>query len=388
MDQLTTPDPVARAKALGPELLAAADEIERTQSFPEPLLTHLHDARMFQLLLPRSVGGEQVAPGTYLKALIEIAKCEGSVGWNMFVGNSAALIAPFLPAESARAVFGDRRDACAWGSVNSQGAKAVDGGYLVNGTWDFASGSRQATWMGAHGPVTEPDGTLRLNERGVPLIRTWLFPKENAELLDNWNPVGLRGTCSQSYRIDNLFIPEAFSSTREYPEQRREPGPLYAFPQQSLYAVGVSGVALGIARGMLEAFRELSMKKVQRGRMRLADDAIIQAGYSRAEAKWGSSRAYLLETLADIYDAADDVEPIGVPDRARTRLACTNAIHASVKIADWVHREAGVSAIFPGSAFERRWRDMHTLSQQIQSRSHHYELVGKVQMGVPPDVFF
>ena len=97
-----TGDPVARARDLGPAIAAAADEIERTQDIPEPLLTQLHDARLSRMLLPRSVGGDQVEPWTYLHAVEEIARHDGSVGWNMFVANSSALIAPFIPLEAAR----------------------------------------------------------------------------------------------------------------------------------------------------------------------------------------------------------------------------------------------------------------------------------------------
>ena len=102
-------DPVARARTLGPALTAAADEIERSQEIPEPLLSQLHEARLFRMLLPRSVGGDQVEPWTYLRAIEEIARFDGSVGWNTFVGNSAALIAPYIPLEAARTIFSDPR---------------------------------------------------------------------------------------------------------------------------------------------------------------------------------------------------------------------------------------------------------------------------------------
>ena len=109
---------------------------------------------------------------------------------------------------------------------------------------------------------------------------------------------------------------------------------------------------------------------------------------ARAQARLGSARAYLLDTLASIYAQADDIEPIGIPDRARVRLACTNAIHGAIEVADYTYKAAGVDAIFPGSPFERRFRDIHTLSQQIQSRTAHFEAVGQVLLGMPPEVFF
>jgi hypothetical protein len=85
--------------------------------------------------------------------------------------------------------------------------------------------------MGAHGMVVEPDGSLHLNNAGWPTVRTWLFSVEQARLLDNWEPIGLRGTASESYRVEDLFVPEEFTGTREDPTLRREPGPLYAFPR-------------------------------------------------------------------------------------------------------------------------------------------------------------
>ena len=113
----------------------------------------------------------------------------------------------------------------------------------------------------------------------------------------------------------------------------------------------------------------------------------LQADVARAEATLGAARAYLLDTLATIYQQADDVEPIAVADRARVRLACTHAIHGAIEVGDLTYKAAGVDAIFPGSPFERRFRDMHTLSQQIQARGAHFESVGQILLGVPPEEF-
>jgi alkylation response protein AidB-like acyl-CoA dehydrogenase len=241
--------------------------------------------------------------------------------------------------------------------------------------------------MGAHGAVVEPDGSLRLNRFGRPTVKTWLFPTEHATLLDTWDPIGLRGTASDSYRLDDLFVAEEFTSTREDPELRREPGRLYAFPQQTLYSVGISSVALGIARGMLDAFIELAREKTPRGMGRLADSGVVQAEVAKCEARLGAARAYLCDTLAEIYEAADDVVPIDIPARGRVRLAGTHAIGAAVSVADYTYKAAGVDAIFPGSPFMRRFRDIHTVSQQIQSRDVHFETCGQILLGNPPAAF-
>jgi alkylation response protein AidB-like acyl-CoA dehydrogenase len=381
-------DPVARARDLGPEIAAAADTIERDQAIPEPLLTHILDARLARILLPRSVGGDQLDPWTYLAAIEEISRHDGSVGWNLFVANSAALIAPFIPLETAKAIFTDRHAWVSWGPPNQYQARAVPGGYRVTGEWHFASGSRQANWMGSHCQVVEPDGSLRLNRFGRPTIRTLLFPKSSSEPIRDWDTIGMRGTASEGYRVSDLFVPEAYSGTREDPSLRRDTGPLYAFTTPGLYAVGVSGVALGIARAMLDEFIVLADKKAPRGLARLADSPVVQADVARREAYLGAARAFLVGILKDVWAGADDIAPVDLNARMRVRLGCAHAITTSIEVADYVYKAAGTSAIFRGAPLERRFRDIHTLSQQIQSREAHFEAVGRVMFNGDPEQLF
>ncbi|HEX3863462.1 MAG TPA: acyl-CoA dehydrogenase family protein [Stellaceae bacterium] len=387
MNDISPIAPVARARDIADLITNAADTIERSRRFPAPLLDALHDARLFRMLLPRSVGGDQVTPGAYIEAVAEAASADGSVGWCLSIANSTGLISAYMDTEIAREIWGNPRNTVAWGPPNDARAAAVPGGYRISGRWDFASGSRHAAWMGAHGLVVESDGSLRLNSEGRPTLKSWLFPASSATLLDNWNPIGLRGTASESYEVSDLFVSEAYTSTREDPAARRERGPLYAFPQQTMYSVGIASVALGIARGMLDAFMDLAGAKTPRGMSRLADNAVIQAEIARCEARLGAARAYLLDTVGRIYAQADDIAPIDVPARARVRLAAAHAITNAVAVADYTYKAAGVDAIFPGSPLERRFRDIHTVSQQIQSRDVHYETCGQVLLGSPPTVF-
>jgi alkylation response protein AidB-like acyl-CoA dehydrogenase len=312
-------DSVARARALGPAIAAAADQIERDQAIPEPLLGQIHKARLARMLLPLSVGGDQLEPWVYLRAIEEVGRHDASVAWNLFVANSATLIAPFIPLETARAIYADPGSWIAWGPPNQHTARAVPGGYRISGEWHFASGCRQATWMGAHAHVVEADGSLRLNRFGRPAMRTLLFPKHQAEPIHDWQTIGLRGTASEGYRLTDLFVPEAYSGTREDPSLRRDPGPLYAFTMQGLYAVGVAGVALGVARAMLDAFVALAREKTPRGLQRLADSPVVHDRVARWEAGLGSACAWLTEILRDVWARADDVEPIGLDDRVRVR---------------------------------------------------------------------
>jgi alkylation response protein AidB-like acyl-CoA dehydrogenase len=121
--------------------------------------------------------------------------------------------------------------------------------------------------------VLEADSTPRLGPDGQPVERTLLFPKASAELSDIWRVVGLKGTGSDMYAIDDLFVPDAYSYRREAASERRETGPLYrCFSNYQLYGTGFAAVALGLARASLDAFVALATTKTPYGKTALLRD--------------------------------------------------------------------------------------------------------------------
>ncbi|HTB44350.1 MAG TPA: hypothetical protein VK741_12035, partial [Acetobacteraceae bacterium] len=125
-----------------------------------------------------------------------------------------------------------------------------------------------------------------------------------------------------------------------------------------------------------------------RGLGRLADNAVVQSNVARMQGRLNAGRALMVETLMDVWATADDTGVIEVPERARVRLACAHAIHEAIAVVDFTHKAAGTDSIFLGSPFERRFRDMHTLSQQTQSRDAHFEAVGRILCGIEPEGAF
>ena len=383
------PDPVARARALGPAIAAVVDEIERIQAFPEPLLTQLHEARLFRLLLPRSVGGEQVEPWVYLAAVEEIARHDGSLGWNMFVANSSALIAPFIPLEAARHIYSDPRGLISWGPPNQHKAVAAPGGYRITGEWHFSSGYRQANWIGAHAHVVEPDGSLRLNRHGRPTVRTLLMPKDKTTPIHDWNTLGMRGTASEGYACKDVFVPEEFSGTREDPSLRRDTRAALCLHHAGPLCRGRVG---GGARHRPRHARRLHRAGAREGAAQ-SRPAGRQPG--RAVRRRSPRSRHRLGPRLPGRDPEG-----GVGRRRRRRAdrlgrsapgcgwAARRPSMSREKTADWVYKAAGTSAIFLGTPFERRFRDIHTLSQQIQSREAHFEAVGRVMLNGDPDGTF
>jgi alkylation response protein AidB-like acyl-CoA dehydrogenase len=197
--------------------------------------------------------------------------------------------------------------------------------------------------------------------------------------------MGLRGTGSDTYSVTDLFVPAAFVAARD-DSARREDGVLYRFSSLQLYASGFAGVAMGIARSTLDAFIVLARNKVPfRGKTTLRDNNVVQSEAAQAEARLRSARALFYRSLEEITGEVERGGRITLDQRMAIRLASTFAIHQSMSAVDMAYHAAGSTAIFEENPFERRFRDIHTVSQQVQGRSEHFETVGQYLLGLAPD---
>jgi alkylation response protein AidB-like acyl-CoA dehydrogenase len=377
-------DWLARARAVAPTVAAAADTIERECRIPPAVLAALHDAQLFRMLLPRWCDGGELEPALYLEVIEEIAKQDASTAWCLGQACGTALAAAYLKPEIARDIFGDPHAVVASGPSNGT-AIVVEGGFRVTGTWLFASGSKHASWLGGHCFVREADGTPRLDPTGNPVERTVLFRKEHARFTDIWQVMGLNGTGSDQYAVQDLFVPEDYSYTRNAETERREAGPLYRFAIFQLHGIAFAGVALGIARATLDAFIALAKEKSPRtAAYVLRENAVIQAQVGLSEAKLQSARAFLQQTLRESWTIATSADRFTLDQRARLRMAATYATHQARDVVDAAYHAAGATAVFRSNPFERRFRDVHTVSQQVQGHASNFEAVGRCLLGLPP----
>ena len=380
-------DPIARARKLTPLLAAAAPRIDAARELPPDVLDAMHAEGMFRLLVPRALGGSELDPATYIQCVEAIAAGDASVAWCMNQGSGCSMSAGYLQPEAAREVFGGERDVLAWGMGPGAKAIRVDGGWRVTGNWAFASGSRHATWLGAHCPCFDADGTPQRYPDGRPWERTMLFRREIATIKDIWQVVGLRGTGSDSYSLTNLFVDDAHTLTRDRPQERREPGLIYKFAAMQIYASGFAAVAMGTARAALDSFIELARGKtpalMQTG---LRDNAVIQSAIGMADAKLYAARTWLLAVLRDAQDATLVAGEVPTEHRMRIRQASTYAIHQAKEVVDVAYHEAGSTAIFDTNPFERRFRDVNTVTQQVQGRRSHFETIGLHILGGTPSL--
>jgi alkylation response protein AidB-like acyl-CoA dehydrogenase len=375
-----------RAQELGPELDAAAEEIEQRRELPEAIIEALVERGLFRLLLPRTLGGAELRPAAYVSVIEEVAKHDASTAWCLGQACGCTMTSAYLDPAVAREIFGGKRGIVAWGPPGPAEAHAVPGGYRLTGTWSFASGSHHATWLGAHVAILDPNGVLQLRPDGGRAMRTLLFPKASASLTDIWHVIGLRGTGSDSYTVTDLFVPEKYTVLRENAAKAHQTGLLYAFSSSNIYASGFAGVALGIARSALDAFVELARDKIPRGAKRtLRDNNVVQAQVSQSEARLCAARAFLLGSLDEIWRDVSGSRRLTMDHNTTIRLASTWAIHQARDVVDMAYHAAGATAIFENNPFERRFRDVHTVIQQYQGRQAHFETVGQALLGLEPE---
>ena len=379
-----TRSPLDAARKLAPHIRSCADEIEAARELPRPLFEALADAGLFQLALPRALGGAELDLPTYVQVIEEIGKADASAGW---VVNQCAIFATYaarMDRAGARSIWIDTpRSVVANTPLASAQAVVVPGGYRVTGRQGFSTGCRHAAWLAAHAQIVD-NGQPRL-EHGQPETRYLFVPAADAELLDTWRVRGMRGTGTHHFAVNDVFVP-AERTVLSATALLLETGPLYRIPRTLLFASGDAAVALAVARTGLTTFFELASAKTPRAMQTLLrDQSMIQVNVGQAEAHLRSGRAFLTETVREIWSEVTSTGTVSLDRRAALRLATTHAIRLAVQVVDSAYNAAGATAIYEGNPLQRHFQDIHVISQHLQGRLSHYELVGRHWLGLPVD---
>jgi alkylation response protein AidB-like acyl-CoA dehydrogenase len=386
MDDRARVDCIANARALAPVIAAAAPRIEANRELPADLVDALHEARLWRMLLPRAYGGDEVSPVDYVQAIEEIAKADASTAWCIGQTSVCSTVSRNMNPAVAEEIFKKNpRGVLSWGPTNNAKAVAEKGGYRVNGVWPFASGSKHATYLAAHCFICEPDGTQRRDANGNPVQKTLFVPRERATWQDVWHVMGLKGTGSNTYTLTDVLVPEDYSIDYHALNStgRREHGPLYAFTIYQLFGSSFPAIGLGIARTMLDDFCKLAQGKVPQGQTQtLRDSAVTQSQIGMAQSQLAAARAFFISAWEEIWQAAQ-AGTVTLDQRVRLRMASSHLSLTARQIVEQVYVMAGATAIFESNPFERRFRDMHAVSQQSQSQLSLFEAIGRHFLGLP-----
>jgi alkylation response protein AidB-like acyl-CoA dehydrogenase len=377
-------DPLAAARALAPEVRAAADETEAQRHIPSALVERLRDAGLFHMTLPKDVGGLECDPVTASRVVEEIAAADGSTGWVLMLANQTTFFAGFLPSEQSRLFWGDGAINCGVARPIGRAVPRDGGGYTVSGRWPFASGSSHADWFMGECLVYAGDGTEPLKDAdGNPVVKSVLMPRADVTVLDTWHTIGLRGTASNDFTVESVHVPD------ECVLQPGAPAHDWAgFRAMPLFVMNHGSHALGLARAALAAALEVVRTKRGWGGVPLKDTGRMQQAIAEGTAMIGAASAYLYATGEAFWQAVLAGEEPDARARARVRLAAAHAANESIRAVDLLHRSLATSAVQQSSPLDRIFRDIHTAGAHVMIGPLVYEAAGRAELGVPVDFPF
>ena len=370
------------AREIAPRVAAAADYNDRERELLPELAAEIADKGFFRMLVPRTLGGAEIDYLEHLSVIETLAEFDASTAWCVNQNAIHAVLSAKMPESTAREIWSDKRAVVANGPPLSAEAVPVDGGYRLNGRWSFSTGFRHATWVSALTPVRNPESGEEPSWARDDML-TLLVPKDDVTQIDAWKVNGMRGTGTYGFEIKDVFVPQ--DRAYKQSEGPRESGPLYVIPLTLMFAGGFASGALGVARGALKAAIEVAGGKTPRSEANLLRDrSSVQQQIGRAEANWSSARAFLREAAAQAWEGACEAGSLTMEQRIRLRLASTHTIRMAAEVVDVAYDICGTSAIFAGNPVQRRFQDMHVITQHLQGRMAHYETAGQFFLGLEP----
>jgi alkylation response protein AidB-like acyl-CoA dehydrogenase len=378
------PDIVAAAMRLAPAVRAASDEAERTRQTPPALATEITKAGIYQMYLPRSMGGPETPPLTAFRVVEELSKADGSVGWCAMIATALSMNVGRLPVAVGRELAGTPADYRGAGSARPGGrAWEVPGGYRVKGRWNFASGIQNARWLYCTCIMMDGD-TPRRTPAGAPLLRAMWVPREQVTIVDTWSVMGMRGTGSQDFTVDDVVVPARRSSLSDDPPS--ETGPLFNHRAWYVHIWTPSAAnALGIARGAIDSLAQIAATEASTMSANLLRDRpMVQTRLAEAEAIVNAARAYVFDAVGRLWQTLCAGETPSDQQIAQGRLALVHAMHEAVRAVDKVFHAAGTNAIYTRLPLERAFRDVHVAVQHAAGLPVYFESAGKVLLGLRP----
>jgi indole-3-acetate monooxygenase len=369
-----------QARTLARDFALRSAEIEACRKLPADIAQRMGAAGFYRLFIAERLGGLEVTPMLAARIYEALARGDAACGWVAFIGATTGLACSRMTDAAVREIFA-RPDSLATGVFAASGnAVKVDGGFRVNGRWQWGSGSPNADWIGG-GCTLTVDGKLLTSSAGIPRNHMLFFKASDVELLDTWRTSGLRGTGSTDFAVHDVFVPDTHASgylVRESPDR-----PLFRFPQFAPLAHGVAAVALGVARASIEELTRLAVEKKRYGTsVPLAQRSHTQIELARAEARLRSARAFFYETMETTWALALDGREVPLELRRDMRLATTHALYAALEVVDAMYTLAGGSAVYDSSPLQRHLRDVHVASQHIMVSSNNLETIGQLLLGL------
>ena len=368
--------------------LEANSEIaDRQRRLPDVVYDEMIDAGLYRTLAPRAFGGLELHPVEHCRVIEEVARIDSAAGWNLNQSTVGAGLVPWMTQQGGEEVYARGADTIFSGGLFPPGPSIeTDDGWRITSRSSFASGCDRAHWYLI--PVLEVQDELsKFDPRteDPPVIGAFL-PRDEIDIVDNWNTVGMRGTFSAEIVADDVFVPKSRIAVFENPHDRP---PAFSNPLYGLWpwtsGHGEAAVSLGIACAAVDKLVELTTRKTPSyGRTHLRDREVVQNQAAKAKAMVDASRSYLDASITEAYSDAEKHGYYEEETKIRCQLAQCFCVQACAEAVDLVYEACGSSSFRVENGIERHHRDIHVLTQHAYKSYSRYEDVGKMLFGLPP----
>lgn len=344
-----------------PTLRDRADETERLRVVPEASIKELEETGFFRLLQPRRFDGFEADPVDFYTAVRDIAGACGSTGWVASVVGVHPWQVALFSDEAQQAVWGSDPNVRLSSSYAPTGkATVTDGGYLLHGKWSFSSGCDHCQWVLLGGLVFNAEGN-------IVDFRTFMVPRDQYEIVDVWNMVGLAGTGSNDIVVDNVFVPEAFTLSMSDTGQCRGPGQehntadLYKLPFHSIFTGTITTPMIGMARGAYAEHVEMQQQRVRAAYLgeKASLDPFAAVRIARAASDIDAAWALLVNNIREEQSYVARGEKIPLELRLRVRRDQVIGSQRALDAIDSLFEASGGRALTNGTYLQRAWRDAH-----------------------------
>jgi 3-hydroxy-9,10-secoandrosta-1,3,5(10)-triene-9,17-dione monooxygenase len=379
---------VARAASLVPTLRARAAEAEQFRRLPDANVAELRAAGLFKVLQPRRCGGFEMSLHTHIDTVAEIARGCGSTAWCMGVIHAHSWLVGSFPQEAQAESYGANPDAIVCAVIAPRGkARAVAGGYRLDGFWPFASGCQHADWLLLGTEIADEGGT-------VVDAAELLVPARDIVIRDDWNVVGLRGTGSCSIVANDVFVPKhRYLSlpgiiAGEAPGAAAHDTSLYKGAAVPVLVLAITPAALGMAEAALAAFKErLPGREIAYTEHEIQiDSPTTHRQVADAATRIHVARLLLHRCADDIEAAAARGEMMEFTARARVRMDCAHAVRQCMEAAEILYLACGGSGIAETNPVQRAWRDLHAVNMHgALTLETNQVMYGRILLGLKPN---
>jgi len=377
-------DYLERTEEISALIRDEAERADELRHMTDPVFAALHENGFFHMMTPRPLGGAELTWSDGLEVAEGLARIDGATGWcAMVAGVQHGSCGSLITETGRKEVFSAGTDTIIAGQGIPRGlARQVDGGYMIKGDWSYASGVYHSNWIHS-GCVLMEDGQPKVDDHGGPVVMITYVPRDKIELKDNWDVLGLRGTGSFDYSIDEeYFVPDDLTYVYSKSDVERG-GYHYSLGIVGFTAWGHTSFALGVGRHALDELAEIAKGKAGPFGI-LADAASFQEKYARAEAQYRAARALVYAAWNDLDETLQNEEPATNEQLALIKLAFRYSHEVCAEVCAFAYNQGGGIAL-RASPLQRCFRDMSAGLQHVLLSDQIMQDCGKVLLGHTPE---